>query len=201
MVNKFDSLLGVAEDIGRNERETVLKAKEKLRRGGKAAEDFKKIYIRRRRELRARRLAAAPAPKASAKPKPKPKPKASFAAVGAAPALSPEEAYWARVHQNIQRFLPGDGSEITQKDLKRLCPPGGSVWNNWKHGKWQGHFRPNKRFAVPWTVGRREAGLAVVRTLWRQYFVRWGLSATVCPVKGLFQDDEPAPEDGDGNVA
>ena len=89
------------------------------------------------------------------------------------------------MYANVQKYLPKEGA-ITQADLAALCPPDGSIWNNWKDARWCGHYGRNARFSVEWADGgHRESGLECVRELWRQHMGAHPKATGECPVKGL----------------
>lgn len=76
---------------------------------------------------------------------------------------------------------------ISQTELRQMCPPGGSIWNNWKSGSWCGHLKPYPRHSAPWAVyGHREAALLTLRRMWKRFLEDNGMDIKACPVKKLF---------------
>ena len=83
----------------------------------------------------------------------------------------------------IMSLIPPDA--ITQSEASRMAPPGGSIWNDWKRGRWCGHFAPYARTSVPWLEsGHYEACLEVLRRLWLAFCDFHDVGTEVCPVQG-----------------
>ena len=77
---------------------------------------------------------------------------------------------------------------ITQQQASRITPPGGHIWNGWKHGAWHCHLPPYARFHAPWSVhGHHPAVLLCLRTMWEWWLEDAGLPWSACPVAGLFE--------------
>ena len=78
---------------------------------------------------------------------------------------------------------------LEQSDLASRCPPGASIWNNWRGGAW--------RILVPGYGGDNEswrehgwtnAGLKLVARWWRTWLEDHGMPMSDCPVDGLLDN-------------
>ena len=168
------------DELGKDERKEFEKERERYTQTRAEVKEFKKLYKERARTIRQKKVADELAVAAKAKPKAKSRQKTSQNQ-----RTCTEESYWEAVYKNVQKYLPT--SAITQPELAKICPPGGSIWNNWKHANWQGHFPPHPRFGVDWSDGgHTESGYECIRVLWKQYFEKVGVGIESCPVVGLF---------------
>ena len=109
---------------------------------------------------------------------PKPKPRAKKRArVEEAPEPAP-----------TPRMVPG--GELTQSALRELLPPRAHIWRSNTGFAWCGHLAPFNRDSASWHLyGHREAGLLVLRSLWRKFLVVEGREQDDCPIKGLFDPE------------
>ena len=121
------------------------------------------------------KLVAVQAAQAAARPKPKAKARAR-----APPAPDP-----------VRPLPQGD---LTQAQIKHLCPPGGSVWRANVHGSWMGHFPPLPRVSFPWNVyGHRYSAVKLLRNLWESWAMIHGMVLPRdCPIVGLFHAEGEA---------
>lgn len=80
--------------------------------------------------------------------------------------------------------------ELSQQQLRHLCPPGGHIWkSNTGGGGWQAHFKPFRRVGFAASVwGARESALQCLRYLWEAWALMSGQSKSACPIAGLWTD-------------
>ena len=185
----FEGIADLVLELGKDERGEF--EKEQKRAAGMAAEqkEFKKHYKARRKAHTERRIATFIE---EGKPVGGKGGKGKKGKGGGGKGLRTADDYWQKVYENVAKYLPV-GDAVEQKTLAGICPPGGSVWRDWKRARWNGHFEANHRFGVPWSDGGyEEAGYEVVRELWRQHADFLSLELA-CPVDGLFpKGDCPA---------
>ena len=80
-----------------------------------------------------------------------------------------------------------DGN-LTQEEVKHLCPPGGHIWRGNDPGSWNGHVAPFKRCMFSWHLyGHRESALLCLRDMWAKHLTRQVVPLEECPVLGLFE--------------
>ena len=88
--------------------------------------------------------------------------------------------------------------EITQQQIRHLCPDEAHVWRNNARNGWSGHCQPFARtsaLAESHGGSSREALLVALRVLWEQHLLLRGLPKSACRVKGLFDSGKaPIPE-------
>ena len=85
--------------------------------------------------------------------------------------------------------LPPSGISVQLARL--MIPPGASLWQDDKHGSWQGHYHPYPRRGRAWRKWGESTALTIVlRYLWCKYLTDEGWDCDLCPVKGLFQPGE-----------
>ena len=78
-------------------------------------------------------------------------------------------------------------ADISQSDAAALMPPGSSIWRNWKDYAWRAACRPHRSFSASWAeYGQREGALHCIRLCWTVHLDDRGLSASECPIQGLF---------------
>jgi len=82
-----------------------------------------------------------------------------------------------------------DSFTITHAEAKRLLPEGASVWRGLQRNTWHAHLHPFPRCSAQWSKmgGETPALSRVLRIVWQQHLDMRGLSASDCPVKGLFE--------------
>ena len=178
-LHQLQKLEEAVKELGRDESREYKKELERACRAADDVKDFKVCFRAKRDTLRAARAKAAAA-------KAKAVAKARGRGRGRGRGLVADPLYEEKVYANVLKHVPKEGA-ITQAELSALCPPGGTIWNNWKGARWCGHYAQNARFSLPWADGgHRESGLECVRLLWRQHMDADPLATGDCPVEGLF---------------
>ena len=81
--------------------------------------------------------------------------------------------------------------EISQPQLKLLCPPGGFVWTGHATGTWHCHFKPWPRASRSWHLcgGSRPAAVEILKFLWDRWCVTHGASHDDIPIIGIFDGE------------
>ena len=127
-------------------------------------EEYSLEYQEQRRELRDRRMAET----LESMPKKKAKVVAKAAAADPPPLAVPN-------------------GDLTQPELKKLIPPGASIWVGRASRTVNGHYKPFKRdSASSHLYGNRWAAILVLRQLWRKHLLVEGRVESECPIRGLF---------------
>ena len=77
--------------------------------------------------------------------------------------------------------------DISQADLKELCPPGGYIWTGHASGTFQAHFKPWPRISRSWNLcgSASKAGIECVKYLWDRWCVANSCTRNDVPIKGL----------------
>ena len=79
--------------------------------------------------------------------------------------------------------------DLTQPEAKVFMPPGSYLWRSVKHGSWEAHCPPHRRFSEPWARyagSSYEAMHVCIRRAWILYLADFGLFESHCPIEGIF---------------
>lgn len=147
------------------------KAEEKeVRQQQEAAKSTKAANLVFQERYRVKLVAVQAAQAAAAKAKAKPKAKARASPPPDPPGPLPQ-------------------GDLTQAQIKHMCPPGGSVWRANIQGSWMGHYPPMPRISYSWGIyGHRYSAIKLLRSLWESWAVIHGREVPRdCPIEGLFQ--------------
>ena len=119
----------------------------------------------------------------------------------------PQQNPGRRMPWGESKFPELPAGAVSQKQLSRMRPPTGHIWNNWKGRGWMAHLEAETksefpRISEPWTThapnrardpqslekGRQLAGIIVLRRLWGQYCKWKVIELSDGPVKNLFPE-------------
>ena len=85
---------------------------------------------------------------------------------------------------------PKTNQQVLQPEATVLMPPNTFIWRSPKHGTWEVHVPPHRRYTQTWLKHGSEpydAMLDCVRHAWRTYFEdHGGIPESHCPIKGVF---------------
>ena len=75
-----------------------------------------------------------------------------------------------------KEHVPKMATTVSQKSAKQYLPEGASIWRGLTSGVWCAHLPPFRRVSCRWTdVGEVQAMKIVIKLVWKQRILGWGL--------------------------